>query len=172
MKEFLRHTALVLFVAVSMTACGTQMRDVMRTCDRYTDFSGYAGCIKRIYTADGRSPNSLSVKAFFSHLEAIDEGYRQGKISNARARSLAYDAFIATVQADNDRSRQQNDALIRALGAIQQQSSPLPAANGYSSGCTLQSQARSGLNKICYYNCAGSIRAENVGAAEICPLSR
>ena len=171
MKKFLRHTALV-FVAVSMTACGTQMRDVMSTCDRYTDFSGYAGCIKRIYTADGRNPNALSVKAFFSHLESIDEGYRQGRISNARARSLAYDAFLVTVQADNDRSRQQNDALIRALGAIQQQSSPRPSANSFSSGCFLQSQATSGLNKICYYNCAGSIRAENVGSTQLCPLSR
>lgn len=39
------------------------------------------------------------------------------------------------------------------------------------SSCFLKSEAKSGMNKICYYNCTGSIKAKNVALADICPLT-
>lgn len=37
--------------------------------------------------------------------------------------------------------------------------------------CFYRSEARSGMNKICYYNCLGSAYAITIGAAQICPIS-
>jgi hypothetical protein len=37
--------------------------------------------------------------------------------------------------------------------------------------CFYDSQATSGMNKICYYNCLGSLAAITLGFAEICPMS-
>ncbi len=37
--------------------------------------------------------------------------------------------------------------------------------------CFKTGEQISGMNKICYYNCAGSEAAITVGVAELCPLS-
>jgi hypothetical protein len=37
--------------------------------------------------------------------------------------------------------------------------------------CFYDSQTTSGMNKICYYNCVGSLAAITLGFAEICPMS-
>jgi len=37
--------------------------------------------------------------------------------------------------------------------------------------CTKSGEQTSGMNKICYYNCAGSQAAITVGAAQLCPIS-
>lgn len=37
--------------------------------------------------------------------------------------------------------------------------------------CFKSGERRSGMNKICYYNCAGSEAAITVGSAQLCPLS-
>lgn len=37
--------------------------------------------------------------------------------------------------------------------------------------CTKSSEELSGLNKICFYKCAGSTAAITVGIAQLCPIS-
>ena len=37
--------------------------------------------------------------------------------------------------------------------------------------CFKTGEERSGMNKICYYNCVGSRAAITVSAASLCPLS-
>jgi len=37
--------------------------------------------------------------------------------------------------------------------------------------CYFRSEARSGMNKICYYDCLGSAYATTISAAQICPIS-
>jgi hypothetical protein len=37
--------------------------------------------------------------------------------------------------------------------------------------CFYDSETTSGMNKICYYNCVGSLAAITLGFAEICPMS-
>jgi hypothetical protein len=37
--------------------------------------------------------------------------------------------------------------------------------------CFYDSQETSGMNKICYYNCLGSLAAITIGFVEICPMS-
>jgi hypothetical protein len=37
--------------------------------------------------------------------------------------------------------------------------------------CFYDSQTTSGMNKICYYDCVGSLAAITLGFADICPMS-
>lgn len=37
--------------------------------------------------------------------------------------------------------------------------------------CFFDSETTSGMNKICYYNCLGSLAAITLGFTEICPMS-
>ncbi len=37
--------------------------------------------------------------------------------------------------------------------------------------CFLKGEQTSGMNKVCYYDCLGSIYAITIGAVELCPLS-
>ena len=37
--------------------------------------------------------------------------------------------------------------------------------------CTFKRESSSGLNKICYYDCAGSEAAITIGSHEVCPPS-
>ncbi len=37
--------------------------------------------------------------------------------------------------------------------------------------CFLKGEQISGMNKICYYDCLGSIAAITIGAVQLCPLS-
>jgi hypothetical protein len=37
--------------------------------------------------------------------------------------------------------------------------------------CFYDSETTSGMNKVCYYNCVGSLAAITLGFAEICPMS-
>ena len=37
--------------------------------------------------------------------------------------------------------------------------------------CFKKSEAVSGFNKICYYNCLGSVRAVNIPNTSLCQLS-
>jgi hypothetical protein len=37
--------------------------------------------------------------------------------------------------------------------------------------CPKVGEQTSGMNKICFYNCVGSMTAVTIGAAQLCPLS-
>jgi hypothetical protein len=48
---------------------------------------------------------------------------------------------------------------------------PAPSASPGSMVCMYRSQAVSGFNKICYYDCTGSTRAETISSTSLCPLT-
>ena len=95
----------ILSIIFIISGCGGMpMKKVMRECDRGQIFSQYSSCIKNTYDRKGNSPNSSSVRAFYANLAAITEGYNKKELTDAQAKSEAYNAFLRTVQASNDRS--------------------------------------------------------------------
>ncbi len=43
--------------------------------------------------------------------------------------------------------------------------------NAYALMCFLTGEQISGMNKICYYNCAGSMAAITISSVSLCPLT-
>jgi len=95
---------IVFSTLIILSGCGTQMHVVMQQCDRGVEFNSYASCIKNTYAREGTNPNHIAVRAFYSNLDAISEAYRDKKITDAQAKSFAYDAYQKTVQASNDKA--------------------------------------------------------------------
>ena len=117
MKQIIKWIAILLSILL-ITSCGALMQDVMRSCDRGQNFDSYAYCIKATYSQSGNRPNANSVRAFYANLDMISEAYRGKRVSDAQAKSMAYDSFLRTVQADNDRS---DAVLMNQLNYINQQ---------------------------------------------------
>ena len=105
-------------IVITLAGCGAMMQDVMADCDRGQDFNAYAKCVKSTYNQTGNRPDATAVKAFYSHLDSISEAYVAKQITNAQAKSYAYDAFMKTVQAGNDRT---DAAFMNYMGNVQQQ---------------------------------------------------
>jgi len=97
------------------------MKDVMRECDRGQQFDAYAYCIKSTYNAKGNTPNNTAVRAFYANLDMIAEAYRTRRISDAQAKSLAWDSYLKTIQASNDRK----DAIFWNQMNMMQQQQPI-----------------------------------------------
>jgi hypothetical protein len=117
LRRFIKWITL-LFSSLLLMSCGTLMQDVMRSCDRGQNFDVYAYCIKATYSQSGNRPNSSSVRAFYANLDMISEAYREKRVSDAQAKSMAYDSFMRTVQAENDRK---DVVLMNQLNYLNQQ---------------------------------------------------
>lgn len=61
--------------------------------------------------------------------------------------------------------------VILGYKALQSASNSLGGNSNNVSPCFFKSDSKSGMNKICYYNCTGSIKAKNVAITDICPLT-
>jgi len=129
----------ILLFTLLLASCGTMMKDVMVSCDREQDFDNFTYCIKSRYNKEGRNPNNSTVRAFYANLDAITEAYRAKKITDAQAKSYAYDAFNKTIQAGNDRADAASANYLNALGAMQQQQQQ-------------QQQIRTPVQTNCYRN--------------------
>jgi hypothetical protein len=129
-------TLFVFFAMLSLAGCGTMMKDVLSSCDQVQEFGGFVYCVKNKYNNEGRDPNHANVRAFYANLDVIEEAYRAKKITNAQAKSYAYDAFNKTIQAGNDRADAASANYFNALGAMQQQ----------------QQQIRTPVQTNCYRN--------------------
>lgn len=127
----------LIAAALLLGGCGTSMRQVMETCDSASTFDLYAVCIKGIYAKEGSRPNAASVKAFYASLDSLTELYADKKISNAQARAAAYQAFVLTVQADNDRRAAAFEAAMGGLAGMPQgQAQPSLLNNPTRTTCT------------------------------------
>jgi len=66
-------------------------------------------------------------------------------------------------------------AAIATLGSAphpMQSKAPLPPQSvKVATLCFFKSEETSGMNKICYYDCLGSLTAITIGAVQLCPLS-
>jgi len=61
-------------------------------------------------------------------------------------------------------------ALLASLTGSMPQAQP-PHSTQMAMMCFLEGERMSGLNKICFYNCAGSEAAITVAAYSLCPLN-
>jgi hypothetical protein len=77
------------------------MSDVVRDCESFKVFSDMASCIKETYSKEGNAPNDVSVRAFYSMIDAINEKYQMKNVTEAEARSSTYKALLETVEASN-----------------------------------------------------------------------
>ena len=100
-RRSLSTLAFLLCVLVSGCVTGIPMSRAMTQCDTGQKFSDYASCIRTTYTKQGRYPNDAVIKAFYANLDEIDESYRGGKLTDAQAKSAAYNAYLNTVEASN-----------------------------------------------------------------------
>lgn len=112
------------------------MAVVMSNCDQGQRFDAYAACIKNTYAKSGTRPGSAPVRAFYADLDAISESYRNGRISDAQAKSYAYQAYSRTVEAANDR----NSAAALSYYGIMQNQQQLQQ---------IQQQQRAPINTTC-----------------------
>ena len=92
---------LLILIALGGCVSGTTMSKVMNQCDDSRQFDIYASCIRNTYDKQGRYPNDAVVRAFYANLNEITEGYKSGKLSDAQAKSAAYNAYLKTVDASN-----------------------------------------------------------------------
>jgi hypothetical protein len=89
-----------------LSSCSTilgkkEMSEVVYGCESVSDFNEFTFCIKTTYANKGTLPNALSVRAFYSMIDAINEDYINKKISNKQARAFTYKALLETVEASN-----------------------------------------------------------------------
>jgi hypothetical protein len=69
----------------------------MSSCET-PDFSDFNSCVQRNYA---RHPDASTVRALYAQLNAIEEDQQNGKISQIKAKAMAYTAYDATVGAGN-----------------------------------------------------------------------
>jgi hypothetical protein len=74
-----------------------KMTSVMSSCET-PDFSDFNSCVQRNYA---RHPDASTVRALYAQLNAIEEDQQNGKISQIKAKAMAYTAYDATVGAGN-----------------------------------------------------------------------
>jgi hypothetical protein len=134
------------------------MSSIKKTCNEFGFKEGtekFAECLKDLYLKDN-AQNSQPI---------IIQG---DSVSNALADEMK-----------RQRNQQNTDKLLglsqellkgKSLGEIY--GGGPPKASGGSGSCTLTNSVQSGTNRICYYRCGVSTQTSNVGAAQICPLTR
>jgi hypothetical protein len=58
-----------------------------------------------------------------------------------------------------------------SLLSAQERSTPVPQQRYAAVTCFKTGEKRSGMNKICFYNCLGSEAAITISSVELCPLT-
>ena len=120
----------------------------------------------------------LASCATSEHLAAEDDAACAG--IGIGAASPNYASCRLVMEERRIEARRESAARMQALGAAMTSASrAMDGARGASSSasshtgtaCFGRGEARSGLNKICYYSCTGSTVAHNVGSADLCPLT-
>ena len=129
-KEFMKSIKTALFYSATflLASCETmpaappkmRMSTVMNECEATykVDFDQYANCIKLRYAAEGTTPDAVSVRAFISNLDALNEMYTNKQITNAQAKAQAYDYYLKTIHAQNERN---TAILLNQFNNLQQQ---------------------------------------------------
>ena len=101
-----------IVIVFCLSACETEppMIDIMTKCDVGTEFDTYVDCIKFNYKRD---PDSTDVISFYAQLDAVVEDYKEGRLSQAKAKAQAFALYDATVGAGN-KARAQRAAMMSA----------------------------------------------------------
>ena len=98
------------------------MQAVMNECDVGQNFDLYAKCVKSTYISDGTRPDAPTSRAFLLQLDVISESFQNGNITQAQAKSSAYESYLKTIHADNlNEKAAANAAYLNGLGILQQQ---------------------------------------------------
>jgi hypothetical protein len=96
--------SLMVSILLLIGGCGTPMKKVMQQCDRGQAFDSFAYCVKRTYANEGTKPNDSAVRTFYANLDMITETYNNKRITEAEAKSLAWDSYMKTIQASIDQA--------------------------------------------------------------------
>ncbi len=139
---------LIISWLIFLFGCATtfSMDEVMSQCETRQSFDAYAYCVKSTYDSEGNMPNASSVRAFYAHLEAINEAYRNKKITDAQAKSFAYDAYRRTIKADNDRTDSSTSTALDSYLMLRPQPRPAPTMKQIETQTTCYQNGR-------YINC-------------------
>lgn len=109
----------ILVTLSTLSSCANMpISTVMSRCDvgnNLDNFSFWKACVKETYTQEGNHPNRPDIKLYYLQLDQIDEQYRLNRISNSKAKELAYIAWKETVDSTNQRSATSNGAANAAL---------------------------------------------------------
>jgi hypothetical protein len=57
-----------------------------------------------------------------------------------------------------------------SIGQGDRRFTPIPSGEQLAMFCYYTGEQLSGMNKICYYNCAGSAAAITISAVQLCPM--
>lgn len=61
--------------------------------------------------------------------------------------------------------------ILAALSTTPSNMTPIPQDTKVAVMCFSKGEQQSGMNKICYYDCLGSLTAITIGATQLCPLT-
>lgn len=61
--------------------------------------------------------------------------------------------------------------ILAALATTHPNMTPIPQETKVAVICFSKGEQQSGMNKICYYDCLGSMTAITIGATQLCPLT-
>jgi hypothetical protein len=82
------------------------MSEVMTDCEHMTtSFNEYVQCVKNIYDGEGARPDAPVVKLYYYQLDELSERYLKKEISQAKAMSEAYRAYMESIGNSNKQRR-------------------------------------------------------------------
>jgi len=111
MHKFKSKVSIYILFSVALLPLGSmaqqprkQMQTVLNECDNGQSFDVYVDCVKSTYRSQGTLPDAPISRAFLAQLDVLNESYKNGQLSQAQSKALAYDAFLKTIYADNQNS--------------------------------------------------------------------
>lgn len=107
----------VISIAALILLCGSEpacingqahaappMADIMNDCEHMTTgFDKYVQCIKDIYNGEGARPDAPEVRWFYFQLGELSERYLKKEITQSKAMSEAYRAYLDATGSQNRR---------------------------------------------------------------------
>ncbi len=107
----------VICIAALLLLCGSDpafingkayaaplMIDIMNDCEHMTSgFDEYVQCVKNIYNGEGARPDAPEVRWFYFQLDELTERYLKREISQPKAMSEVYRAYLDATGGQNRR---------------------------------------------------------------------
>ena len=89
-----------LLLSGCMSVMEPSMSSVMSSCESRSEFTSYVNCIKTNYK---RFPNRSETRSMYAQLDAVNEDYQNGLLSEVKAKAAARVIYDETVGAANAR---------------------------------------------------------------------
>ena len=99
-----------MYIFISLAGCATPpktspMSEIIMLCDILTTpYLQVIQCIKETYSKVGNTPSAISVKSFYSQLDADTEVFQSKSLTDKQARAQIYKNYSDTIGLDNARN--------------------------------------------------------------------